>query len=49
MGHGFMMAPVMGRLLAQHIAEQTDLPLFTRWSLRRFKEGRLLKESMIIG
>ncbi|HSO00586.1 MAG TPA: FAD-binding oxidoreductase [Candidatus Nanopelagicales bacterium] len=49
MGHGFMMAPVMGRLLAQHIAEGTDLPLFRRWSLRRFKEGRLLTESMIIG
>ncbi len=49
MGHGFMMAPVMGRLLAQHIAEGTDLPLFERWALRRFKEGRLLKESMIIG
>ncbi len=49
MGHGFMMAPVMGKLLAQHIAEGSDLPLFDRWSLRRFKEGRLLKESMIIG
>jgi sarcosine oxidase subunit beta len=49
MGHGFMMAPVIGRLLAQHIAEGTDLPLFDRWSLRRFKEGRLLRESMIIG
>lgn len=49
MGHGFMMAPVMGRLLAQRVAEGTDLPLFDRWSLRRFKEGRLLSESMILG
>ncbi len=49
MGHGFMMAPVMGRLIAQHIAEEADLPLFRRWNLRRFKEGRLLQESMIIG
>ncbi|MCC6554826.1 MAG: FAD-binding oxidoreductase [Polyangiaceae bacterium] len=49
MGHGFMMAPVMGKLIAQRIAEGTDLPLFERWSLRRFKEGRLLQESMIIG
>jgi sarcosine oxidase subunit beta len=49
MGHGFMMAPVMGKLLAQHVAEGTHLPLFSRWALRRFKEGRLLKESMIIG
>ena len=49
MGHGFMMAPVIGKLLAQHIAEGSDLPLFDRWGLRRFKEGRLLSESMIIG
>ena len=38
MGHGFMMAPVMGRRIAEHIAKQTDDPLFDRWSLRRFKE-----------
>jgi sarcosine oxidase subunit beta len=49
MGHGFMMAPVMGRLLAQYIAEGTELPMFERWNLRRFKEGRLLSEAMIIG
>jgi sarcosine oxidase, subunit beta len=49
MGHGFMMAPVMGRLIAQYIAEGTALPMFERWNLRRFKEGRLLSESMIIG
>lgn len=49
MGHGFMMAPVMGRLIAQRIADKTDLPMFDRWNLRRFKEGRLLHESMIIG
>ena len=49
MGHGFMMAPVMGRILAERIAVGTDLPLFERWNLRRFKEGRLLSESMILG
>jgi len=49
MGHGFMMAPVMGRLMAQFIAEATPLPLFERWALRRFAEGRLLSEQMIIG
>jgi sarcosine oxidase, subunit beta len=49
MGHGFMMAPVMGRILAEHIARGTDLPMFERWSLRRFKEGKLLSEAMIIG
>jgi heterotetrameric sarcosine oxidase beta subunit len=49
MGHGFMMAPVIGKLMAQYIAERTDLPMFDRWNLRRFKEGRLLSEAMIIG
>jgi sarcosine oxidase subunit beta len=35
--------------MAQYIAEQTELPMFERWNLRRFKEGRLLSEAMIIG
>lgn len=52
MGHGFMMAPVVGKLIAEHIAAEGGGPeaaLFERWNLRRFKEGRLLSESMIIG
>jgi sarcosine oxidase subunit beta len=49
MGHGFMMAPVMGKLIAEHIARETHLPMFDRWNLRRFKEGKLLTEAMIIG
>ena len=49
MGHGFMMAPVMGRLLAENIAKGTQLPMFERWNLRRFAQGKLLSESMIIG
>jgi heterotetrameric sarcosine oxidase beta subunit len=49
MGHGFMMAPVVGKLIAQHIVEGTKLPMFERWNLRRFKEGKLLSEGMIIG
>ncbi len=52
MGHGFMMAPVVGKLIAEHIAKDEgapDLPMFERWNLRRFKEGKLLSESMIIG
>jgi sarcosine oxidase subunit beta len=48
-GHGFMMAPVVGKLIAQNIVEQTPLPMFERWNLRRFKAGRLLSEAMIIG
>ncbi len=49
MGHGFMMAPVVGRILAEHVATGRSLPIFERWNLRRFAEGRLLTESMIIG
>ncbi len=49
MGHGFMMAPVMGKLIAEHIDSATQLPMFERWNLRRFKEGKLLSEAMIIG
>jgi sarcosine oxidase subunit beta len=52
MGHGFMMSPVIGKLIAEHIAKDEDdpnPPMFERWNLRRFKEGKLLSESMIIG
>ncbi len=49
MGHGFMMAPIVGKRMAEHIAKGTDEPLFDKWALRRFREGRLLSEGMIIG
>jgi len=49
MGHGFMMAPVVGKLLAQLVAEGSRIPMFERWNLRRFREGKLLSEAMIIG
>jgi len=49
MGHGFMMAPIMGKLMAQQIHDPKPQPLFDRWNLRRFKEGKLLSEAMIIG
>jgi sarcosine oxidase subunit beta len=49
MGHGFMMAPVIGQRVAAAIARGTKSELFERWSLNRFATGRLLKEGMIIG
>ena len=53
MGHGFMMAPVVGRLLAGVVANRRPDPTFgavmDRWALRRFKEGKLLSEGMILG
>ena len=53
MGHGFMMAPVVGRRVAGVGAGAPPDPEFgavlDRWALRRFKEGKLLSEGMIIG
>ena len=49
MGHGFMMAPVVGQRVAACIARGTNDELFERWSLQRFATGRLLSEAMIIG
>jgi sarcosine oxidase, subunit beta len=51
MGHGFMMAPIMGELFARHLLSngEEEKELFERWALRRYKEGRLLSESMILG
>jgi sarcosine oxidase subunit beta len=49
MGHGFMMAPIMGKKIAEQIVTQKDTELMSRWNLRRFKEGKLLSEAMIIG
>jgi sarcosine oxidase subunit beta len=48
MGHGFMMAPFVGKRIADVIAGDA-VPEFDRWNLRRFKEGKLLDEGMIIG
>jgi len=49
MGHGFMMAPVVGKLLAESIAREKANEILENWNLRRFKEGKLLSEAMIIG
>jgi sarcosine oxidase subunit beta len=49
MGHGFMMAPIMGELFARHLLFGEEKALFDRWALRRYKEGNLLSESMILG
>ena len=49
MGHGFMMAPVVGKLLAELVATGINVPTLERWNLKRFKEGKLLSEGMILG
>lgn len=49
MGHGFMMAPVIGRRLAHVVAGGEPTPEIQKWNLRRFAEGKLLSEAMILG
>jgi sarcosine oxidase subunit beta len=49
MGHGFMMAPIVGKLVAEQIAKGESTEVIDRWNLRRFAEGKLLSEAMIIG
>jgi sarcosine oxidase subunit beta len=49
MGHGFMMAPIIGKLVAEHLHSGKEPAMFTPWRLRRYKEGKLLSEAMIIG
>jgi len=49
MGHGFMMAPVMGKLYADWLSGGPKHEIFDRWRLARFTEGNLEKEDFIIG
>lgn len=49
MGHGFMMAPAAGKLLAELVATGKGSPTLDAWRLRRFEEGKLLSERMILG
>ena len=47
-GHGFMMAPSVGRRMALFMGGERD-EIFERFNLRRFAEGRLEEETFIIG
>jgi sarcosine oxidase subunit beta len=48
-GHGFMMAPVVGRLMADLLATGIVPDSFRGWNLARFDKGDLKKETMVIG
>ena len=48
-GHGFMMAPAVAERMAQWMTTDASDELFTRFNLRRFQEGKLEREDMIIG
>ena len=49
MGHGFMMAPVVGKYYGEWLAGGAAPPFLERWRLARFAEGGLEREEMIIG
>jgi sarcosine oxidase subunit beta len=49
MGHGFMMAPAVGKRLAHAIATGEIPEPFAAWAHRRFKLGTAVSEAMIIG
>jgi sarcosine oxidase subunit beta len=48
-GHGFMMAPVVARHYARHLAGQQTHPLFQAWRPDRFAEGTTHGEDFNIG
>jgi sarcosine oxidase subunit beta len=49
-GHGFMMAPAVGRLLARWLVTGESHPMLERWDPCRFRDGQpRRREDMIIG
>jgi sarcosine oxidase subunit beta len=49
-GHGFMMAPVVGRMIARNLLFGEPHPMLERWDPCRFRDGReQRREDMIIG
>jgi sarcosine oxidase subunit beta len=48
-GHGFMMAPIMGKLYAEWLTGGPPHEVFERCRLQRFAEGKTQREDMILG
>ena len=48
-GHGFMMGPIVGRLLAEYIADGRPSIDIEHYNFRRFARGELLTEKAVIG
>jgi len=48
-GHGFMMAPLAGKLLAEYIVTEKIPELMKPFLPTRFKEGKLVHETIVIG
>lgn len=49
MGHGFMMAPVVGKHYGAWLAGGPEPPFLHPWRLSRFAEGKPLHQELIIG
>ena len=49
MGHGFMMAPVIGKYYAEWLTGGAPHEIFARCRLDRFEKGGMEKEDFIIG
>ncbi|HET9956435.1 MAG TPA: FAD-binding oxidoreductase [Polyangiaceae bacterium] len=49
MGHGFMMAPVIGQRLAFAITSDSPPPELAAWNIRRFEQGQRFEGGMVIG
>ncbi len=49
-GHGFMLGPIVGKLLASYIIDgKMFLPEADNLTIKRFKEGKLIQEKAVIG
>jgi len=49
-GHGYMMGPITGKIITEWILDgRPSIPQAERLTLRRIKEGKLIKELAIVG
>jgi sarcosine oxidase subunit beta len=48
-GHGFMLAPVIGKMTAEWMLRKVDHPLFRKYDLGRFARGESEAENFVIG
>jgi sarcosine oxidase, subunit beta len=47
-GHGFMLAPAVGRIIAESVIEERDDPALEVLDAGRFSEGRLVPEPQVV-
>jgi sarcosine oxidase, subunit beta len=48
-GHGFMLAPAIGKIAAEWLLRKSDHEIFTKYNLNRFEKGATKKETLVIG